>query len=163
MKKIFKLLSLAVVLALAVCLLCACNNEKQPDTENDPAVASQAPTIDNSHATAFATSYGDVLYPSELKDEVRIEESDGSDYSVSFYATINDTECLLYKVNYGIAEGFKVGTLKTDAGDIDVYGYINDIEFDDTWTQEDIDSFCAMQESINNVLQSIREYPNFSE
>lgn len=72
---------------------------------------------------ALETPYVPLKYPARWKDTVKTEtvQAEGT-YGVSFTAVLGETELPLYMLSFGdVQDGYKLGTVKTDSGETDVY------------------------------------------
>ena len=107
------------------------------------------------------TPYCKLYYPAQWKDSVDgqvIETKNGC--QAIFTGKVADKEAQLFVIYFGegTENAFSVGILKNEAGEeIEVYAELFDFEYDDTWTQEEIDTVCAMQESVNHVIAKLEE------
>lgn len=107
------------------------------------------------------TPYGNLYYPAQWKDSMdcTVSETDTGCKAV-FTGKVADKQAEVFAIYFGESTGnaFPVGIVKTEAGEeIEVHAELFDFEYDDTWSQEEIDTICAMQESINHVIARIEE------
>ena len=108
----------------------------------------------------FCTLY----YPGEYTEGLRVEQS-GESFSktVDFYGTVAGMEQLLFSVYFCGTEGIPVGILETEEGIMmDVTVSMSELKLKDSWTAEEIDRICAMQESMNFVLENLKQQPSFT-
>lgn len=128
----------------------------------------EAPTVAETtepEDVTINTKFGDHTYPGVWANHVRTEvtESDIGGY-VTYYGKINDKEEVLFTIYYGKGSpnSQKIGTMKVDGLSLTVSLEMHDFQPDDTWTQEEIDAICAMQEGLNDVIEHLKQDPGFS-
>lgn len=157
-----------VVVVLLVILLVPDKEAQQPDqsgqTQGSQGQDSQEQSTGQSGNGTVETPYGTLYYSEEWKDSIRAEckELDfGMD--VLFYGSIAGEEYWLYTVSFGGSAETPAGVIETDQGYMmDVTYELSDFAPDDSWTAENKDAFCAMQESINYLLEKLQENPAFT-
>lgn len=142
-------------------------NETTLPTETE-APETQEPTVAETtepEDVTITTKFGDHVYPGVWADHVRTEvtEADIGGY-VTYYGKVNDKEAVLFTIYYGkgSANSQKIGAMKVDGLSLTVSVEMNDFQPDDSWTQEEIDAFCAMQEGLNDVIEHLKKDPGFS-
>lgn len=114
-------------------------------------------------AIEISTKYGTLLYPLEWEKNLRTEIVDSDIYKVEFYGTVEGKkEQHLFDLSFNGTDGYNLGTLKTESGEyvsINIVSY--SFEFDDTWTEDEKNVICAMQEDINYIIGMLAEGGNF--
>ncbi len=135
--------------------------EEQPQMTEEPAV----PETTEPEDLTVSTKFGDHRYPGIWEDQVRtevVEEAIGG--RVIYYGKVNGKESPLFTVYYGkgSANSQTIGTMKVDGLSLAVSIELNDFQPDETWSQEEIDTFCAMQEGMNDVIEHMKKDPAFS-
>lgn len=113
----------------------------------------------------ITTKFGDHVYPGVWADHVRTEITEAAiGGHVTYYGKINDKEEALFTIYYGKGSpsSQKIGTMKVDGLSLTVSVEMHDFQPDDTWTQEEIDAICAMQEGMNDVIEHLKQDPGFS-
>ena len=76
---------------------------------------------------------------------------------------MDSEEYLLFTVHFGGAAGFPVGVLQMEDGVmLDVTADMADLALKDSWTAEESDRICAMQEAMNYVVEKLNDMPGFS-
>lgn len=102
------------------------------------------------------TQYGILNFPGKWKEYLTIETID--DKSVAFYSTLAYHDpVLLFTVSFG--EG--MGDISTeihlkDGSVVNVHLFIEELKFDNTWSEEEIDVVYSMQEELNYLLEELQ-------
>lgn len=107
------------------------------------------------------TPYCNLYYPAQWKDSMdgQVIETE-SGFQVVFTGKVADKKAELFVIYFGkgTENAFPIGILKTETGEeIETYAELLDFAQDDTWTQEEVDTFCAMQESVNHIIAKLEE------
>lgn len=136
-------------------------SETSASTENSSLTVG-APD-DSREAIEIVTKYGTLLYPKEWESNLRTEIVDSDVYKVEFYGTVEGKkEQHLFDLSFNGTEGYNLGTLTTETGEavqINIESY--DFELDDSWTEDEKNLICAMQEDINYTIGMLAENGNF--
>lgn len=167
-----------VALAIfAVILLQAKQPKKQETVKNTVAPVSQATQTEAATEAVetteeeelvppveIATPYCTLYYPGQWQEGLRTEiVGDEFDCAVCFYGTVVGEEQLLYTIHFGGAEGIPVGIYETaDGVMMDITVEMAEIEIGKNWSQEETDYLCAMQESMNYVLNRMKRDASFT-
>ena len=103
------------------------------------------------------TPFGHLQYPADYENAIIAEGREvGSAYVVDFSAEYKGEVIPLYSIHFGDELGQIVGEVSgQDEGGVIVSVEAHEYEFDGTWSQSEIDEVCAMQESVNEVLDSL--------
>lgn len=103
-------------------------------------------------------------FPSRWKDSIRISQDfDGTIGTVEFYgSTGNHGEQLLFTLCFNQDGEIPIGTLLSDGQNIIICADMNELEFDESWTQDETDALCAMQEDINYIVEGLEQNPAFT-
>lgn len=176
---------LAAVMA-AVLLLSGCGGEPAettaatqpaPDTRpTEAAAVTTAPTEPSiadgmefapteAPGIAVDTPYITLYCPEEWRDAVKVDQKEeNGTYTVTFHTTVADMDTVLFSVIFSAGEtveGFPLGTLEDgDAGTVSVYAAMNE-ELPETWGDEEITQFGAMQERVNDLIMQLHEDSRF--
>ena len=115
-------------------------------------------------SSTVSTQYGDLQYPSEYKDSYRIDKKTADEFEmIAFYATLQDKDDVrLFTVCFGNADGTKIGEVDGPNGTVPVYLYVEKIDFDESWSDEEIETVLGMQEGLNLVIESLEANDIFS-
>ena len=168
------LLSMA---AAVVLLLAACSQKettpKQPEVieperpakvENDEKQQEQEVLPEDDVIT---TVYGELSYPGMWADRVSYEiEEDGADVKIHFTGKVDGAEAKLFSLCYGSVpeDGYEMGSLTVDG---DMVVLVSTVMYpivpQEGWSDEAVNELSALQESVNDLLVQLREYPNFIE
>lgn len=107
---------------------------------------------------AIDTPYGELHYPSEWAESLRIEvgEKNGV-YSVAFYSSVNgNTPVHLFTIAYNSSEGVFLRTIKAPSGEtVEIRVIIVELAFDSGWDESEKSTAYAMQEDINYLIGKI--------
>lgn len=105
------------------------------------------------------TNYCKLFYPCKWEEDMRIETSDSK---VEFCGEIDGKENIhLFDVVFGEKVGFELGTLKTNGGNVSISIVSYELQFDDTWNEEEKNRMYAMQEDVNVIIQELGKNSDF--
>ena len=114
---------------------------------------SREPIVEAVADLAIETSYGNLSFPGEWKDSVTVQQEDNS---VLFYANVNEQTIKLFAVEFGVDEDSAIGSmLDTNNESVTVGISMEEINLDNSWSDEEKNMLYTMQESINHVLDNI--------
>lgn len=158
MKKYLLLLGLAVVLSIT---LFGCGDSDTDSLLSDTTTAIESTTEDpltlNPALMEIATKYGNLSYPRRWNEQLRTEVVEKNGYAtVEMYGTVGEHEEFhLYDVVFGGDEGVAVGAIEADGEKVYVMLISYDIDFDDSWSEDDILTVKAMKEDINYLIDEL--------
>ncbi len=159
-KIIIAVLSVALAIALIVIILLVikCSGGVQENIEQ-PGQSQLDGSI-----LSIDTPYGKLQVPSSLYDGISIESVDGKEiYSKVFSAEINAHSVDLYKVHFGEgADGDLMGHINNDGDTVPVYIEIEMLEYDESWTDEEKNTYEKLMDTVNDVYQSLSQLPGFT-
>lgn len=105
------------------------------------------------------TPYGSLAYPQKWQEQVRFETNDTpAGYCVMGYGSVEGhPEHVLFELWFGGENGeIDMGSLQTEAGEtVRVAVTFCELAFDNSWTTEQQDTLCAMQEDVNYMLNEL--------
>ena len=109
------------------------------------------------------TPYGTLHYPEKWKDNLEIEkQSENNVYSVIFYGDCGEQKEKLFTVNFGETECIKLGSITSDeTSDVKVGIEFSDFVPDDSWSKNDTEIICTMQEDVNYTIEKLQSEDNF--
>lgn len=110
------------------------------------------------------TPYVRLCYSAQWENYLMYEHTqrDGV-FTESFYCRIAGEQIRLFDIHFGtVNEGELLGYLLKDGQNIPVCVTPYDFAPDDSWREEDTYVIFSMQEGINDVIQCIMAYENFS-
>lgn len=111
------------------------------------------------------TAYCTLHLPEQWSDCMHVVQSKrGTAYAYTFYASLeNREEISLFVIHFGEDGEMPLGMWNTDSGQT-VYMSLTpqSLDFDESWTVEEMDLVCAMQESTNYMLQALTASPKFT-
>lgn len=153
----------AALLALFVLLLTGCGRKQNAvlDLNADLQLIDQTED-QKAQVVVISTSYGTVKYPFAFSDLIRVYAENQEDRAVlKFCAWLNNTEYPLYSLIFDGDEGFPVGELtRKDGTAISVT--VQFFEADPAMDADEMQSFYAVQETVNDVIQSLAENKHFT-
>lgn len=145
------------------------NPEEAPDVTITDAGANGTGAMQGTDESEYPplvieTPYCDLYYPGQWADSLRVEITGTEPEAiVSFYGTVAQEEQLLFRLYFCGAEGFPVGAIETENGMMmDVTVEIAELTLKDSWSDEETDRICAMQEGMNTVMDGLKKLPNFT-
>lgn len=112
------------------------------------------------------TPYGAISYPLKWKEQIRTEAVEqGDSYTVQFHGTVEGREEVhLFDIIFAGENGYNIGHLTTDKGTkvaVNIVSY--DFKENDEWTDEEYNTYCAMQEDVNYIIQVLLQNEDFEE
>lgn len=147
-----------LVLVLFVLAVCAACGNAQPIDDN--AKENTSPTTETAEPNSdetfeIETSFANLQYPQKWQNKIRSEETENG---VEFYSKLDGKdEKLVFTLEFGESEGYHLGTM----GETDVYIVEAELDFDETWTDEEKQEIYDMQEAVNVILQGLAETDEF--
>ena len=110
----------------------------------------------NSEKMALETGYGVFYYPAKWKSNLSVEGI--SDKTIAFYSCVAyHNPVLLFSLTFGEGTGdISTEMTQEDGSVIAVHVDIADLEFDDTWSAEEMDTVYSMQEELNYLLEELQ-------
>ena len=161
-KVIIGLIVLSVVI-MGIVFIDTDKNEKNNDYVKISALNNEEKKkLDN--AIEVETEYCTLYYPSEYKENLEVEYSDNSGYKAGFYGKVDGKEAVhLFDICFNSDEGSLLGYLDFDKEAVNMSFEVNELSFDDSWKQKDIDKMYAMQEEVNFVLAALGTNDNYVE
>ena len=156
-----------IVLVLLVCCVCAgvwyLNKDKDTDmpSGNNQVNPYYDERLDD--AIEVETNYCKLYYPSEYKNELVVKYSENYGYIVEFYGSLEGKdEVHLFDICFNSDDGDLLGYFE-NTGDqvVNVSVSIFDLEFDDSWTEEEKNIIYGMQEERNFVVDSLSLDENY--
>ncbi len=103
------------------------------------------------------TDYADLYVPGIWEDSIKtIAEKSEFSETIKFIGTVGDKEQELFNISFGGDDGIPIG-IYTDADgySMDVTVKYIDFEPDNSWSEKEIDTICAMQETINHIFEQL--------
>lgn len=162
-----RLMSLTLIMSLLLCsVLSGCGGtagEAAP-TDADNMEEPMVETVPNPDDLVISTPVGDLRYPAEWADHIRLEDvSTDALFGVTLYGKVDQQEALLFTIYMGTAEkGYYFGAAPNAQGEpLEIYIDIEDFVFDGTWSEEATDAVYAMQSRVNDIIGQFHELPGF--
>lgn len=107
---------------------------------------------------ALDTPYGELHYPMRWSEYfgVEIGEENGV-YRVEFYCDIEGFEPKqMFTVYYGGSEGYTIKNIKNDGKLIEVKLSMEELSFDESWSEDEKRIAYAMQEDVNYLIDGLK-------
>ena len=96
--------------------------------------------VDEIASYEIDTDYCKLYFPESWKDQIEVKYTDEAGYKAEFYGLAEGKEeTHLFDVCFNSDDGYLLGCLKNDDEIINISIDMKEVEFDDTWTQEEID------------------------
>lgn len=168
-----------VIILSAVLLFCftGCSAvHTAEDAASDSVSVSVTEAMTKASGVAIATDYGTMSFPVSFEDIVIWEQEDTENGAVyTFYAVLNSGEedeekktAEVYSVIFETEEprenDYFIGTLPDNAGG-KIYVRFDPVEdiITDDMTEEDEELVYSAQETVNDIVESVRALPGFEE
>lgn len=108
------------------------------------------------------TKYCNLYFPEKWKDSIDIRDKEEMGYKVGFYGIVENKEAqLLFEVCFNSDDGELLGYLEMEENIVNISIDINDIVFDDSWEEGEINQIFAMQEEMNFVIDTLNMNENY--
>ncbi len=136
---------------MITCLFCVNRNHNRTDSENSTIVIQEEPieTYD------IQTEKGTFQYPTSWKENMRYEEKDNQ---IVFYGKVgNHEEQILFTLVFGGSEGYLLGKLNGE----ELHIIDSDVQFDESWSEEEKNQIITMQEDFNVILEDLLKNESF--
>ena len=131
------------------------NTASQPSHGDTP-----EETKDITQDLAVSTPYCNLYYPAQWKDAVRYEadETDAG-YIVVFYGAVNGKNAELFTIYFaeGSEDSVPIGVYTADGVSMDIGVSMPELPEDNDWSAAERESFYALQEKINYLIDKLRE------
>ena len=165
-----KFLLAMLILSIIISALTACGSSEQEKSEkpNDTVpvteTAKSAETteaenpfdLDESELYSIETDYCTLKYPLKWQNSTKTVITQDGAYSITFYALTSCGEVRLFDLIFGESESYRLGSLTTDAGTVDVH--MESYEIDKTSvTEEDYLNCYFMEEDINVIINELSD------
>lgn len=153
-----RMLALIFAAVTAVGALTACSNapgESQTPGATTPDEASYY--VSGKSTFEIKTDYAVLQYPEKWKDSCKTEIKDGDPYTVSFSAVVKDEQVPVFDIVFGAVpeDGFQVGILPADSGDVDVSVVDYSGSFAEKYPEKDYPELYEMSEDMNDVISGL--------
>ena len=165
-----------ITVFLAVCILisfafCGCRKNESVDdgvmnttqTKQEDNVTDHVSKDDENYGDiAISTPYVDLHYPENWLNYLKTEKNFDEENNVTFFASLDEKKDVeLFTVHFNEDGEISLGVLNLEDERVYIAFSYAELKFDDTWTQNDIDVVCAMQEQINYIIENLKEEPGF--
>ena len=110
------------------------------------------------------TKYCKFYFPKIWEEQIEVKYSEEFGYKAEFYGIIEGKESKhLFDICFNSDDGDLLGYLEDKDGIINISIDVMELQFDDSWKQEDIDQIYSMQEEMNFVIESLSKNGNYVE
>lgn len=141
-----KMVCLLLCGMMIMSLLAGC--EKNDGAEDSaPVSESMVVGTEGEETCPIETRYCVLRYPERWKEQVQVTIEEQGVYTVKFSAD----GVALFDLAFGGGDGYVLGTLKLDEGNVPVRITSYEVEFE----SEQYDTYCAMQEDVNVILNGL--------
>lgn len=164
-----RILLLVLIILLAVLLVAAVIalvSMEERNTPKNPGSAtgtgnSTDPSAEPTKDLVIETPYGELVYPGQWAQHLKVEHTDGADYGISFTAELENGKTQeLFMLQFGEPKDPAVGQLTTvDGVTVGVHVTVYEFDLDGTWSDEETATVTGMQEALNDVLESLNLQP----
>ena len=158
---------LAVIFVILMVVVIGLDNRQAPDvsagsqpTESGVEQLTVLSIKDQDDNVLVTTNYCAIKYPYSMSDLVQVETVNEDDRAtLRFYTTLNGTKMPLYELIFGGREEMQVGSITVGQYTLPVFVVIHEAMpgLDDSSRI----GFIAAQETINDVMVSLKENTNF--
>lgn len=103
------------------------------------------------------TAYGPVSYPAKWQDNLVVEYLNDDPYIVEFYGQLPEKEKqLLFSFTYNDNESGAIVVINDAEGNrIALHLSVSELDFDNSWSEEEMNVLYSMQEGLNDVIDSL--------
>ena len=164
--KRFQIICLSAVLCvLLAAMLGGCGAKRtEPDVPDPAGPGTVSPVTETSEPLLVQTVVGELAFPGELRDGVRMEEvSTETQQQIRFYSEAAGEPVLLFELAFGGDEGiYAVGTAPDTSGQqIPIWLNVEKLERGAGWSDEETERMNLLQSCVNDLLEQIYELPGF--
>lgn len=109
------------------------------------------------------TKYCKLYFPSEYANNIVIKYSEDFGYKAEFYGSLEGKEEVhLFNICFNSDDGFLYGYIKNENDNvINISVESWELEFDESWSQNDKDTIYVLQESLNYVINNLNKNKNY--
>lgn len=102
------------------------------------------------------TPYGSLHYPEGMADHLLVVNTSQQPYTLEFYAVMEEKQELrLFDISLGEGSGGNMGMVMTPEGEVPLNVTIYELTTDETWTEGEVITACAMQDVVNELLEQM--------
>lgn len=151
----------SALLALLLIALAGCGST---NTAPDAQGSADAPAVETPEALLVKTPVGELAFPGEFSDQVRMEEASSDAYHlVRFYGEVAGNPVILFELAFGGDEGvYAVGTAPDASGNqVPIWLNVQALERGDDWTDEETEQMNLLQSCVNDLLEQINALDGF--
>lgn len=151
----------SALLALLLIALAGCGST---NTAPDAQGSADAPAVETPEPLLVKTPVGELAFPGEFSDQVRMEEASSDAYHlVRFYGEAAGNPVILFELAFGGDEGvYAVGTAPDASGNqVPIWLNVQALERGDDWTDEETEQMNLLQSCVNDLLEQINALDGF--
>ncbi len=155
-----KTILLAAMIALLLLALVGCGSKAAPEAQG----SADAPAVETPEPLLVKTPVGELAFPGEFSDQVRMEEASSDTYHlVRFYGEAAGNPVILFELAFGGDEGvYAVGTAPDASGNqVPIWLNVQALERGDDWTDEETEQMNLLQSCVNDLLEQINTLDGF--
>lgn len=165
------LATLGIFLMLGIAIIFIKSNDKDNKSDSIEQVQQEQSNENYTNNTwedvedfEINSKYCKLYFPIKWEDKVEIKFSEEPTYKVDFYGvSVNKTEIHLFSVCFNSDDGELLGYLENEEEIVNISIDVKELEFDDSWKEEEIDQIYAMQEEMNYVMDTLNRNENYIE
>lgn len=151
----------SALLALLLIALAGCGST---NTAPDAQGSADAPAVETPEPLLVKTPVGELAFPGEFSDQVRMEEASSDTYHlVRFYGEAAGNPVILFELAFGGDDGvYAVGTAPDASGNqVPIWLNVQALERGDDWTDEETEQMNLLQSCVNDLLEQINTLDGF--
>ena len=153
------LVIIVLIIGVAIGYLIQDSGKQSQKEEKQSEIVENADVKDDqSEELVIQTEYGDLYYPGQWEENLKIEQTmDNDSLQVSFSAHLGDKDYLMFQVTIGSSEDTEVGELTDSSGTKrTVYMKLTELESMEQLSETEQHQLYAMQEDLNYVIDHLK-------
>ena len=102
------------------------------------------------------TPYAKLTYSGKWANQMRAQRAEGEVFTLKFYGKINSKpEVYLFALSLGVADDEAAIVIDGTQGRLGIGIAMNEMVFDDTWSEDEKNTIYAMREEVNYIIENI--------
>lgn len=170
-KRIIYTIMISVILVLFVCcigILFIKSDKKEEEKLEQNQERTDIQSDDNGQeeiaSYEIETDFCTLYFTESWKEQIEIRYSNDVGYKTEFYGLVKGKDAQhLFDICFNSDDGELLGYLENEDEIVNISVDVMELEFDDSWTQEEIDQVYSMQEEMNFVIDSLSKNDNYVE
>ena len=155
----------AVAVIATVLVICFAEFPEGPggpgmDSTDPPAVENDPSGDSGDGLIATETPYGTLYFPKTWEEFLRIDVQEGASYTLTYLADLGSGKTQeLFAISFGGSMDSAVGTVTAGGKTVAVNLSVSEFVPGEDWTDEEVNTVYAMQEGLNQVMESLDLQP----